>query len=279
MKRILNTVLVSIVILTVSTLQHVAAQQQTTKSNTGIAYNLAGEGDLIVFVHGSNLDQRMWFEQKRYFANSAKVLTYDLRGLGSSDAPSEPYSDVDDLNQLLDELGESELTLVGLSAGVQVALDFAALNPNKVNKLVLVSPSLNGYTPKENPPYLSELIKALRQSDFDQANEVLLNSEIMSVPMEHENRVREMVYASRQWSLRYDLIRQNPDPVISNLGDIVTPTLILIGEKDISAIKDLGLFLERELMNADLVTVPSGRHLLNLSSKAIFNEEIHQFIQ
>jgi len=279
MKRILNAVLVSIVILTVSILQLVAAQQQATKSNTGIAYNLAGEGDLIVFVHGSNLDQRMWFEQNRYFANFAKVLTYDLRGLGSSEAPSETYSDVDDLNHLLDELGESELTLVGLSSGVQVALDFAALNPKKVNKLVLVSPSLNGYTPKENPPYLSELIKALRQRDFDQANEVLLNSEIMSVPMQHEKLVRDMVYASRQWSLRYDLIRQNTDPVISNLGDIETPTLILIGENDVSAVKDLGSLLERELLNADLVTVPNGRHLLNLSSRAIFNKNVHQFIQ
>ena len=279
MKRILNTILVSIVILTVSILQLVAAQQQAIKSNTGIAYNLVGKGDLIVFVHGSNLDQRMWFEQNRYFANFAKVLTYDLRGLGSSEAPSETYSDVDDLNHLLDELGESELTLVGLSSGVQVALDFAALNPKKVNKLVLVSPSLNGYTPKENPPYLSELIKALRQRDFDQANEVLLNSEIMSVPMQHEELVRDMVYASRQWSLRYDLIRQNTDPVISNLEDIETSTLILIGENDVSAIKDLGSLLERELVNADLVTVLSGRHLLNLSSKEIFNEKIHQFIQ
>lgn len=248
------------------------------ESNNGIDYNIVGYGQLVVFVHGSNLDQRMWAPQVERFSNIFRVLTYDLRGLGLSKLPIQPYSDATDLAQLLEEIDAPSATLVGLSAGTQVALDFAARYPERVQKLVLVSPSINGYTPKVTPPYLADLIAALRQQNYNSANEVMLNSGLMTVPAEYEDLVYEMVTSSEQWTLPYNLVQQPPEPVISSLDQIDIPTLVMLGENDFSAITEMGRFLEQELPMAKLVVLRGGKHLLNLTNSLEFNSEVERFV-
>lgn len=279
MARPLTNIVACLIVLLVSVPSISFSQPVTTASGDGLAYTLAGEGRLLVFIHGSNLDHRMWASQIERFSSNMKVLAYDLRGLGSSNIPTEPYSDVTDLARLLEEVGESRAILVGLSAGAQVALDFAVQRPDQVEKLVLVSPSLNGFVPEQNPAYLSDLIAALRQQDYDRANGVLLDSPIMFVPIESEDVVREMVTSSKQWQLPYGLVQQSPEPVISNLDKIDISTLILLGEEDISAVMELGKYLMEELPNADLIVVPEGHHLLNISNPDAFDSELESFVK
>lgn len=255
-----------------------SAASFAAESETGINYNLTGDGQLIVLVHGSNLDQRMWTPQFDQLSRFAKLLTYDLRGLGSSDVPTQPYSDATDLSQLLDEVGESPAVIIGLSAGVQVALDFVSDNKGQVEKLVLVSPSITGYTPVENPPYLADLISALRDQNFGQANEVLLSSDLMTVPTEYESLVREMVTSSGQWKLPYDLVQQTTEPVTSKLSQIGIPTLILLGSEDFPAIKEIANFLNQELPQSEVIVLEGGHHLLNLSNAQEFNLEVERFV-
>lgn len=278
MTRSFAKIIVYLVVLLIGLPTISFSQPIASISNDGIAYTIAGEGRLLVLIHGSNLDRRMWSTQVDRFSRDFKVLTYDLRGLGASETPSAPYSDAFDLAQLLKEVDESNATLIGLSAGAQVALDFAIQRPDQVEKLVLVSPSLNGFTPDKKPSYFSDLIDALQQQDYDRANEVLLGPPIMSVPSGSEDLVRKMVSSSKQWELPYELVQQNPQPVILNLNKIDIPTLILVGEKDISAVKELGSFLMNGLPNADLIIIPDGRHLLNLSSPNEFNAELARFV-
>ena len=95
----------------------------------------------------------------------------------------------------------------------------------------------------------------------------------MSVPSDSEDLARKMVTFSRQWTLSYELMQQNSTPVISNLDTIDSPTLILIGEKDISAVKKLGEFLAGKLPCADLVVIPKSNRLLNLTNPNAFNAE------
>lgn len=50
------------------------------RSAGGLAYDLVGEGPLVVLVHGTNLDRRMWDAEVAWLEKKAKVLRYDLRG-------------------------------------------------------------------------------------------------------------------------------------------------------------------------------------------------------
>ena len=108
------------------------AQAQDTvdaRSSDGLAYDLVGEGPLVVLIHGTNLDRRMWDAEVGWLREQVRVLRFDLRGQGGSDFPTEPFSNHEDLIDLLSDLGEADVTLVGLSAGTQVALDVALAAP------------------------------------------------------------------------------------------------------------------------------------------------------
>ena len=245
----------------------------------GLAYDIAGEGPLVVLIHGTNLDRRMWDGEVAWLREHARVLRYDLRGQGRSDFPEEAYANHADLLELLDELGESEATLIALSAGAQVAVDAAVQAPQRVRRLVLISPSLSGYVPKEMPPYLQGLMDALRAGDFERANEVLIASSIMSVPPKFSAIVRTMVEENeRLWSIPYSLVEQVSPPAFERLEEIDIPTLVLVGENDVEAIRAQGALLERRLPDAQIVTIAGGGHLLNMTSPGAFRKRVRAFL-
>ncbi len=258
------------------------AQAQDTvdaRSSDGLAYDLVGEGPLVVLIHGTNLDRRMWDAEVGWLREQVRVLRFDLRGQGGSDFPTEPFSNHEDLIDLLSDLGEADVTLVGLSAGTQVALDVALAAPELVARLVLVSPSIAGYVPTVMPAFLSDLTTALRAGDFDGANEVLLASSLMSVPSNRARRlVRTMVEDNdRLWTIPYSLVEQMSPPAIDRLEEIDQPTLVLVGGQDEVAIREQGMLLERRMGDARSTTIPGG-HLLNLISPAPFRQALSEFL-
>ena len=117
------------------------------RAANGLAYDLAGtieDGEpVVVLIHGSNLDRRMWDAEMGWLPAIATTLRYDQRGQGASEFPSEPFANHRDLLDLLDELGIGEATLIGLSAGAQIAVDAAFADPDRIRQLVLVSPSVS----------------------------------------------------------------------------------------------------------------------------------------
>jgi len=52
------------------------------KTSTGIAYDVQGQGPVVVLVTGSNLDRRMWIREAAWLAKDHTVVRYDLRAHG-----------------------------------------------------------------------------------------------------------------------------------------------------------------------------------------------------
>lgn len=75
-----------------------------------------------------------------------RVLAVDLRGRGGSDKPLAGYdigAHVADMAGFLSELGIARAAVVGWSLGAKVALAFAALHPERVERLVLIDPPVH----------------------------------------------------------------------------------------------------------------------------------------
>ena len=100
--------------------------------NARLYYEVAGAGPAVVFVHGFTLDTRMWDDQWTVFGERYRVVRYDLRGFGRSEAEPVPYSDLDDLLALLNCLDIERAHLVGLSMGGMVLVHFALTHPRRV---------------------------------------------------------------------------------------------------------------------------------------------------
>lgn len=96
----------------------------------------------IVFSNSLGSDFRIWQEVADRLAGSYRILLYDKRGHGLSDAPPGPYTiddHTDDLLALLDHFGVAEVAVVGVSVGGMIAQRLAVSAPERVKALVLCS--------------------------------------------------------------------------------------------------------------------------------------------
>jgi len=103
-----------------------------------------GSGEPVVLVHGYGGDTGMWYFNTGALARRHSVYAVDLPGFGRSGrvVADDPIADFTGwLLRLLEREGLSRAHIVGSSMGGGVALNFAAEHPQRVHKLVLVSPA------------------------------------------------------------------------------------------------------------------------------------------
>lgn len=117
---------------------------QVNVGGASLFYETAGAGSPIVLLHGLDRDHRLWDEQVAPLAHAHTVVRYDLRGFGRSTAGSHSGTHAADLKALLDHLELVPVSLVGISLGGGVAIDFAMAYPSAVRALILVNPLLEG---------------------------------------------------------------------------------------------------------------------------------------
>jgi pimeloyl-ACP methyl ester carboxylesterase len=106
----------------------------------------SGAGPPLIFVHGMAGDRHDWDKLIAALPHGLATLRYDLRGFGSSEAQEgAQFSHSDDLLALMDALGIAQASLIGLSMGGGVALNFALSHPERVSRLILISPAMTGW--------------------------------------------------------------------------------------------------------------------------------------
>jgi pimeloyl-ACP methyl ester carboxylesterase len=130
-------------------------------------YKLSGpaDGKLVVLVHGGTVPLWTWDKQIEALIEAGyRVLSYDKFGRGYSDRPGVTYDQALYKKQLLELVNTLGLTqkfdLIGYSLGGATVTNFTAQNPDRVDKLVLISPMINNFkTPSIfKPPVVGELI-------------------------------------------------------------------------------------------------------------------------
>lgn len=100
-------------------------------------------GPVAVLIHGLNTPSTVWNEIADGLGEIGyRVLVYDLYGRGFSDAPAGAQTSAFFLQQLDDILADQELaddlTIVGYSMGGSIATAFAAANPHRMKRLILI---------------------------------------------------------------------------------------------------------------------------------------------
>jgi pimeloyl-ACP methyl ester carboxylesterase len=109
-----------------------------------------GEGPAIVLLHGLTATRRYVVHGSKLIARRGwRMVGYDARGHGSSEAPSDSsayeYSDLAaDLGAVLDGLGIERAVLAGSSMGAATAMRFALESPDRVSALVQITPAFDG---------------------------------------------------------------------------------------------------------------------------------------
>jgi 3-oxoadipate enol-lactonase len=250
---------------------------------------VAGEGPPVVLVHAGICDSRMWDPQWETFPRAHRVVRYDLRGFGRSPLGPGRYSPPADLIALLDELALGPATLVGASMGGGVSLQVAVARPELVSALVLVGSGVRGHDWSDYVTRAwAEEEAAFERGDLDAAVEVNLRTWVDGprrspdeVDPEIRRQVGEMQRRALELYVEGGADAQEEALVLDigdRLGEISVPTLVLVGELDVTDIHLLADRLEREIPGARRATIEGAAHVPSMERPDEFDRLVLGFL-
>ena len=262
-------------------------------------------GQTVVLLHGKNFCSATWEPTiKDLVAAGYRVIAPDQIGFCKSSKPASYQFTFKELasntHALLTKLGVQKPIVVGHSTGGMLAAHYALLYPKEVSHLVLVNPvGLEDWTAKGIPPitvdqwYARELkvtaagIQAYEKSTYYAGKwEDRYNRWVDMLAGLNNGPGKEVV----AWdsALIYDMIITQP--VLYRFGDISVPTLLMIGQKDNTAIaKDfappdlrpklgnypvLGKAAAKAIPGAKLVEFPDLGHAPQMSDPVGFDKAL-----
>ena len=268
-----------------------AAPAQSGKHESGLAelngariyYEAMGKGPAVVLIHGGLVDSRLWDAQMKPLSKRFRVVRYDIRGYGRSPAPTGEYYPLEDLRALLDFLKIDKATFVGLSLGGIIAADFALEHPERVERLVLAGAGLRGdKQPRDERITRAYQIGAREGTEkyFEAFMEADLLAGLRNRPKARAAMHTMMVenfkaseYIAKGWP-------QSPEPpTAERLGQIKTPTLVVIGSLDSKNLQNIADTLATKIPGARKVVIPGASHHPPVETPEEFNRVLLEYLR
>jgi 3-oxoadipate enol-lactonase len=253
-----------------------------------IAYDTAGEGLTVVFIHAAIADRRMWGPQLAEVPAGFRFVSLDLRGHGDTELTDERFSNHEDVLAVLDHLDINEAAIVGCSMGGGTAIDVALAAPDRVSGLVLIAAASPGFETEEyEPPQWPEILEAYEAGDMSRVAE--LETEVWVVGLGRErddvnpdavDLVLEMDRALLPNEDRRDeLVLPLDPPSADRIGELSVPTLVVVGEHDRPDVRQAATHLAETRSHHDVVVIPGAAHLPNLEQPEAFNRVLAGFLE
>ncbi len=255
---------------------------------TRMYYEAAGSGEPILFLHAGVTDCRMWDEQFIAFCRSHRVVRCDLRGFGKTPRGAVPFSHYRDVATLLDSLRILKVRIVAISFGGSVALDFALAYPERVRSLTLIAPAISGMRPSAELLAIDSTEESLvsagkleQAADFDVRTWAVgpaRQSDQVSAGL--QRKVREMqLHNLRVLSPTGATLVPLEPRAFTRLEEILPPTLILVGDKDLQFFRDLSKSASKRIPHATMRVIPDAAHLIPMEKPGIFNSLLEAFLK
>jgi pimeloyl-ACP methyl ester carboxylesterase len=254
-------------------------------NDTKLYYEIMGEGHPLVLIHGGLMDRRMWDNQFNLFAKDYKVIRYNIRGYEKSEVPKDRFSHVEDLFHLLKFLNIDKAYILGLSLGGMIAIDFTLEHPDIVDALIPVASALNGYPYADAENFESKFLaifKAAKEEGLDKAIDLLMELPFF-VPVECDTRtVLKMRNLSKEnfetWSKHQEFYIWPSPPAIERLSEIKVPTLVIVGDHDVTDILGVADTLISKISGAKKVIIHNAGHHVNMENPKEFDRVVTDFL-
>jgi len=254
----------------------------------GIQINceLSGKEDasIVVLSHSLGSGMVMWNPQLEALQPYYRVLTYDMRGHGESDAPEGAYT-LDqlaaDVIGLLDALGINAAHFVGLSIGGMIGQCLGLNYANRLKSLVLCDTA--PVIPEEARPMFKEREQTAREKGMPALVEGTLQrwftSSYLKTNSPAIDPIRKQFLATpvagfigcSEAILGLDYIER--------LSEIQLPSLIIVGEDDPGTPVAASEAIHDRIPNSQLEILPSAAHLSNIEQAELFNACLLRFLK
>jgi sigma-B regulation protein RsbQ len=244
----------------------------------------------MVLAHGFGCDQSMWRFVAPVFAADHRVVLFDHSGCGASHPASwdparhgELAGYVADLVEIVEDVADEPVILVGHSVSAVIALLAAADRPDLVDRLVLVGPSpryiddegyRGGFTAEEIDELLETMdanylgwTQAMAPAIVGNPDRPALGDELAEVFRRNDPAI------ARQFA-RVTFLGDNR----ADLARVRTPSLVVQSREDVIAPPTVGRYVHEHLPGSELVVIDSVGHCPNLSHPALLVEAMRDWL-
>ncbi len=251
-------------------------------------YEVHGDaGEWLVLSHSLACSSRMWDPQIARFRGRFRVLAYDTRGHGGSDAPEGPYTLeqlADDLHALLGTLGIRGANFMGLSMGGMIGQVFALKYPGVLKRIVIADSSSRMV---DNPPEAvaawSERIRTAREKGMGPLVEPTLARWFTEPFRKSRPEVMQAIG---------NLIRATPVSgyvgcsqaiqkldTTDRLRQIEAPILVVVGDQDPGTPPAAAKRIHAAAPGSRYAEISPAAHLSNLEQPEQFNRVVGDFLE
>lgn len=256
-------------------------------NNLLVSYTDEGQhgSHVIIFIHGFPFNKSMWNLQVEPLKDNYRLIMYDIRGHGNSDAGNEDFS-IDlfasDLISLMDALKIDKAILCGLSMGGYIALNAIGKYQERFDALVLSDTQCIADTPEAKGKRM-KAIESIRKTGVEKyAGESIKNlfaSESFTTKTKQIADVREMILKTSEQSLCSTLLALSVRKETCNiLPEIKVPVLVMVGNEDQITPPDAARFIHERIEGSLLKIIDHAGHLSNLENPDEFNIQLKKFI-
>ena len=247
-------------------------------------YQDEGAGPTVTLIHPGLWDMRTWDREfARWPSRGLRVIRYDVRGYGGSDFPKAPFSNSEDLLNVLDALEVDRTALVGCSMGGNIAVSFALEHPERVWALVAVAAGLSGYewSDEKWDPVWEPIGAALEAGDLERATDLALE---IWAPLGTQDEPGALIRRIAQENTQNFALDESglelatEPPPITRLEEIDVPTLVLTGEADVPEMTFIAEILSSRIPGAVPAVIQGADHVVNLRRPEAFEEAVLPFL-
>lgn len=255
--------------------------QTISVNGVDLAYCIDGNEAKPWLVLSNSLasDHRMWEPQMGLFTQTHRVLHYDTRGHGQSQASEGAYTFellVDDLVDLMDALDIATADVLGLSLGGMTALGLAIDHPERVSRLICCDARADA--PPDYAEGWHQRIDVVREQGLsgivDGSVGRWLTDSFRADPANAKvvDLCREMILSTTVNGFCGCAAALTQLDYFDRLGEINAPTLCVVGDEDAAASPDVMAALAEAIPNARLEIIKHAAHITNLNAPVAFNK-------
>jgi len=259
-----------------------------TINNLTVSYSDHGPDDapVIIFIHGFPLNKSMWNIQVETLKENYRVITYDIRGHGNSDAGIDEFFIelfVIDLLRLMEKLKIEKSILCGLSLGGYIALNAALKYPDRFDGLILNDTQCIADTPEIKENRCNAIISIKEKGVEQYADEIIKKLFAQETFTKNKNvidAVREMIISTPKQSLCNTLhALAERKETCDQLPEINIPVLIMVGQEDKITPIAAAQQMHEKILNSKLEIIQQAGHLSNLENLTAFNTHLVNFLE
>jgi pimeloyl-ACP methyl ester carboxylesterase len=228
----------------------------------------------IVAIHGAGGLGRYWGNQLVGLSRQVRFVAFDLPGHGRSTGPTHTtiVEGAQRVEAMMDVLKIKQAVLLGHSMGGALALRLAQQQPDRVHGLVLVG---TGARSRVHPRILDGIhadwnatTRLITEWSYAPGTSPLVLDTATADLRDVDPRVVHSDYAAC-----------NEFDMMSEIGNIAAPALVLVGEHDRMTPPAYAQHLVRSLPNAVLEVIPNAGHMAMLEQPQAVNDAICRFVR